>query len=66
MIKLYLSVGLLPLPVLLARILGKKDLAYIRNKNGILAKLVHSLPMLPEPFFYQDAKIAHITGANSL
>jgi hypothetical protein len=30
-----------------------KDLAYMLNKNGIVAKHVHSLPMLPEPCVYR-------------
>ena len=34
-----------------------KDLAYMLNKNGVLAKHVHRLPMLPESCVYrQDAE----------
>lgn len=38
-----------------------KDLAYMLNKNGIVAKHVHSLPMLLKSCFYQDANIVHTT-----
>jgi glycosyltransferase involved in cell wall biosynthesis len=36
-----------------------KDLAYMLNQNGVLAKHVHSLPTLLKSCFYQDGDIVH-------
>ncbi|MGQ9628536.1 MAG: glycosyltransferase family 4 protein [Anaerolineae bacterium] len=37
------------------------DLTYVLNRNGVLAKHVHSLPMLLKSCFYQDGDIVHTT-----
>jgi glycosyltransferase involved in cell wall biosynthesis len=38
-----------------------KDLTYVLNQNGVLAKHVHSLPMLAGSCLYQPADIVHTT-----
>jgi glycosyltransferase involved in cell wall biosynthesis len=40
-----------------------KDLTYVLNQNGVLAKHVHSLPMLAGSCLYQPANVVHTAVA---